>query len=246
MFVNKIASAANTSFKGYQYVRNNVGDTIMRFNYPYNYIDENCNIQFFKLKRLPDYNYEVIEEPIATIPLHEGGVEVDLQSITNLDKNESFAYRYIRTDKATGKVISEGTDSGIMVHNAKSGSCFRVEPFENIDSKEFSFVSRTGTTPRVQGAGYLCYPDTQRVGVKYKSFDDPNTGEIYLDKTEQKDMESVNRNFSNKTGGNLAGMEYNIDYLAQNGYTIMPANPIAGADNKSSHHYWNKNNSQHR
>ena len=41
----------------------------------------------------------------------------------------------------------------------------------------------------------------QRVGIKYKDFNDPNTGEIYLDKNEQKEMEKVVRTFSNKTGG---------------------------------------------
>ena len=70
------------------------------------------------------------------------------------------------------------------------------------------------------------------------------TGEIYFDKEFQLENENVPRTFSNKSGGNLAGVESNIDYLASLGYKIQPANPIAGGDNKSSHHYWNKNNFQ--
>ena len=65
-----------------------------------------------------------------------------------------------------------------------------------------------------------------------------------FDKKEQLEKEGIPRTFSNKSGGNLAGVESNIDYLASLGYKIQPANPIAGGDNKSSHHYWNKNNFQ--
>ena len=97
---------------------------------------------------------------------------------------------------------------------------------------------------RKSGASYLAYPDSQRVGVSYAGFDAENTGEIIIDKDLRKEIEGIKRTFSNKTGGNLAGLEYNLDYLAKNGYKIQFANPIAGGDNKSSHRYWNKNNFQ--
>ena len=224
MFINKIANFSKVGFKGYQHGVNNVGDAIMRFNYVYDYDTKNANVEIYKVKKNDNAyaGYEVLtDKPIATVKLQKGGTEVNLDSITGLDRDEAFAYR----------VVVEGqnptADTGIKVNNG-----------------EYTLVSRAGTTPVVQGASYLAYPDSQRVGVRYADFDSQNTGEIIVDKNAQKEMEGVIRNFSNKTGGNLAGLEYNLDYLAQNGYKVQFANPIAGGDNKSSHHYWNKNNFQ--
>ena len=244
MFVNKIGEVShNLGFKGYQHEINNVGDLVYRFNFPYDYENETCDVEFFRVISTGNNNYKLFETPVARVAIKEGGVDVDIQSITNFDKDAPFAYRYVKRNKQTGQT-SYITEAGIKINSGEAGKNFRLSPFDHISLPEYNFVSRSGTTPRVQGAGYLGYPDAQRVGVKYKDFNDPNTGEIYLDKNEQKEMEKVVRTFSNKTGGNIAGLEYNLDYLAQNGYKITPANPLAGGDNKASHHYWNKNNFQ--
>ena len=225
MFVNKIGNnVTNPGFKGYQHEINSVGDPIMRFNYVFDYETKNAHVEIFKVKRNNDVygGYEVIKDaPIARIKLEKGGTAVNLDDISGLDRGESFAYR-IAVDGE--KPVA---DSGVK-----------------IEKNAFTLVSMVGTTPRVQGAGYLVYPDSQRVGAKYRDFEHSNTGEIYFDKKEQLEKEGVPRTFSNKSGGNLAGVESNIDYLASLGYKIQPANPIAGGDNKSSHHYWNKNNFQ--
>lgn len=225
MFVNKIGSLNhNLGFKGYQHEVNNVGDAVMRFNYVFDYDTKKAHVEFFKVRK--DNNaeggYEVLKDkPIARVELQKGGTEINLDDITTLDREETFAYRIVVDGQ------NPTADTGIKINN-----------------NAFTLVSRKGTTPRVQGAGYLVYPDSQRVGAKYRDFDAPNTGEIYFDKEFQLENENVPRTFSNKSGGNLAGVESNIDYLASLGYKIQPANPIAGGDNKSSHHYWNKNNFQ--
>lgn len=245
MFIDKITSFTNTGFKGYQHGTNRVGDEIMRFNFPYNYQEEDCEIQFFKVIPQPNCEYRLIQTPIASAKLQEGGVDINIQNITNLDKNEPFAYRFVKKDKITGKIIGEYHDTGVLLGVKNGETKIRKNPpnGEIIDYPQYTLVTRHGTTPVVQGAGYLVYPDSQRVGVRYATFDEPNTGEIIVDKKAQKEMEGVKRSFSDKTGGNIAGLEYNLDYLAGR-YNVQPANPIAGADNKSGHHYWNKNNFQ--
>ena len=242
MFVNKIAGFSNLNFKGYQHVKNDFGKTVYRFNYPYDYDNEKCEIQFFKLEPQENFNYKLIEKPIASVELKKGGVEVDLDSITDLDKDAPFAYKVVRKDK-NNNIIATLADSGIKIYNADR-TRFRLKEDQAINTQEYSFVSRRGTTPRVHGAGYLAFPDSQRVGYKYFNFDDGNTGKIYLDENEQIEAEESMRTFSNKMGGNLAGLEYNLDYLASNGVKVLVTNPIAGGDNKSSHRYWNKNNFQ--
>ena len=265
VFINKISGVSNVGFKGYQHVKNDVGETVMKFNYPYDSNKETCEIQIFKVTPTEKYNYIIDEKSIATIPLKPEGVEVNLQNITNLAPEEPFAYKVVRKDKDTGKVVWEGPDTG--VHMRKSGDeyVFKVHqdkgfaPVEK-DGKvvsgkfvyggdpdeeyRYSLVTRKGTTPMVQGAAYLAMPDSLRPGMKYYDFDASNTGETYYDKEYQKKMEGVIKNFSNRYGGNLAGVKAQIPYLKQNKYKIMFLNPIANGDDVSAHGYWNKNNMQ--
>ncbi len=253
MFINKINGVSNLGFKGYQHVKNDVGEDIYRFNYPYDYAKEDCEVQIFRAVPNEKLNYTISETPIATIKLEPQGVNVNLQDITNLDKDAPFAYKIVRRNKADGSIIWEGPDTGMNMKAGKNGDyVFRTNvdkggdaDFEDrIAGYKYSLVARRGTTPRVQGAGYLVMPDGLKPGVMYRGFTDSNTGEIYYDKDYQKKMEGVIKTFANKLGGNIAGMQSMIPYLKQNGYTYMFSTPIANGDNVSSHRYWNKNNMQ--
>lgn len=70
MFVNKINSVPNIGFKGYQHVKNDLGETVMRFNFPFNSEKESCEIQIFSAAPTENYNYKLSAAPIATIPLN--------------------------------------------------------------------------------------------------------------------------------------------------------------------------------
>ena len=266
MFINKINSVSNVGFKGYNHVKNNVGETVMRFNYPYNYKDEDCEIQFFRATPNEKYNYIIDEKPIYTAALKPEGVDINLQDVTNLDKDEAFAYKIVRKSKKDGSIIWEGADTGTKVIRLDGNEYgFRLHQDVYWKDKEvtpdnkvipghytlagpavsdykYSLVTRKGTTPTVQGAAYLAIPDSFYPGWKYRGFDDENTGEIYYDAAYQKEMEGVKRNFSNKFGGGLAGLQAGIPYLKKNGYKVIFTTPTANGDNKSSHSYWNKNN----
>ena len=209
MFVNKINGVSNIGFKAYQHVKNNVGETIMRFNYPYDSDKENCEIHIYKAVPTEKYDYKLSEKPIAVINLKPEGVDVNLQDITSLDKDAPFAYKVVRKDKSTGNVIWEGADTGVkikpqngeyvnrvFVHNQEiveqkdsSGKVVNVyEDFtgDPISNYTHTLVSRKGTTPIVQGSGYLITPDSLMPGARYAGFDENNTGEILYDKDYQK------------------------------------------------------------
>ena len=265
MFINRINGVTNPGFKGYQHVKNETGETVMKFNYPYNYKEgEECEIQFFKATPTENYNYKIDEKPIYTLKMKPEGVNVNLQDVTNLDKDEAFAYRVIRKDK-NGNEIWSGPDTGVQVRKINDKEYgFRVhqdygwEMSQTKDGKTipayehladpndyaYTLVARNGTAPTVQGSAYLAIPDTFKPGMKYKGFDDPNTGEIYYDKDHQKNMEGVIRSFSNRFGGGIAGLQDGISYLKANGYKYLFTTPIANGDDKSGHGYWNKNNFQ--
>lgn len=262
MFVNKINSVQNIGFKGYQHVKNDLGETVMRFNFPFNSEKENCEIQIFSAAPTENYNYKLSAAPIATIPLKPEGVDVNLQDITNLDKDAPFAYKVVRKDKSTGKVVWEGADTGVkvkeqngeyvnrlQVHNvglveSKDGTKTLDYVGDSISNYTHTLVSRKGTTPIVQGAGYLITPDSLMPGAMYRGFTEENTGEIYYDKDFQNKMEGVIKNFSNIYGGSIAGAQKAIPYLKENGYKYMFSTPIANGSKGWSLGYWNKNNMQ--
>ena len=72
MFVSKINGLSNLGFKGYQHIKNDVGESIYKFNYPYNSDTENCEVQIFKVVKTDKLNHKVIETPIANIALKPG------------------------------------------------------------------------------------------------------------------------------------------------------------------------------
>ncbi len=267
MFVNKINGVSNVGFKAYQHVKNGVGETIMRFNYPYDSEKEDCEIHIYSATPTEKYDYKLSEKPIAVVNLKPEGVDVNLQDITNLDKDAPFAYKVVRKDKSTGKVVWEGADTGVKIkpqngeyvnrtyvhdhsiYEQKDSSGKVINVYEDytddpISNYTHTLVSRKGTTPIVQGAGYLITPDSLMPGARYRGFNEANTGEIDYDKDYQKKMEGVIKNFSNIYGGNIAGAQKLIPYLKNAGYKYVFSTPIANGSKGWSLGYWNKNNMQ--
>ena len=225
MFVNKINGISHIGFKGYQHVKNDVGETVMHFNYVYDYENEDCEIQIFRATPTDKYNHKISQTPAAVVQLKPEGVDVNLQELTNLDKDAPFAYKVVRKDKNTGKVIWEGADTGVKVKLQNGEYVNRVQVHDDLLADSISnythtLVSRKGTTPMVQGAGYLVSPDSLMPGAMYRGFTDENTGEISYDKDVQKKMEGIVKNFSNVFGGSAAGVQKAIPYLKEN-YKIL-------------------------
>ena len=267
MFVNKINGVSNIGFKAYQHAKNDFGESIMKFNYPYDSDKETCEVQIYSATLTDKYDYKLSEKPIAVINLKPEGVNVNLQEITNLDKDAPFAYKVVRKDKSTGKVIWEGADTGVKIkpqngeyvnrtyvhdqsiYTQKDSSGKVINVYEDfaddpISNYTHTLVSRKGTTPTVQGAGYLITPDSLMPGARFKNFNEENTGEIVYDKDYQKKMEGVIKNFSNIYGGNIAGAQKIIPYLKEAGYKYVFSTPIANGSKGWSLGYWNKNNMQ--
>ena len=243
VLINKINNIyQNQVFKGYQHKTNEVGDKVLKFNYPFDYKTQDAYIEIYKVKKNDNaYNgYEVVREkqidpqdeskvefvakPLKRISLNKekvqiepnkyefntDGIEVNLDDIPQLENDEAFAYRIFVNDRVM-------PETGMRIDD------------------NFILVSRAGTSPTVGGAACLMFPDSQRVGIEYYGFDSDKTGEIYIDKEKQEKMEKIDRTFSNKMGGNLAGIEYEIKNPANDIFKRFFLNPIVGGDNKSSH-----------
>ncbi len=115
---------------------------------------------------------------------------------------------------------------------------------KGFDTYNYTLVTRNGTTPLVQGIGHLAMPDTLMPAMKYKDFDDPNTGEIWEDKEYQKQIENSVKNPMRIYGGGMAGMEAMIPILKERGVKYFFMTPYANGSNVDSHGYTNKNNYQ--
>ena len=248
MLVNKISSVAqNVGFKGYQHTKNDVGETVMRFNYPYNPEEEDCKIQIFRVKNTDNYNYKVYETPIKEIYLKPEGVDVNIQELTNFDKDEAFAYNVVLIDKNTG-AVRKIADTGVKIKNI-NGTEFGFRVSDNfgddpVSNYKYTLVTRRGTTPMVQGAGYLIVPDSYMPGAKYKGFSDADTGKIEYNEQYQKEAENSIKHFSRVFGGSMAGMELMVPKIKEQGYKVLFTNPIANGSKGWSLGYWNKNNMQ--
>ena len=287
MFINKINGvSSNIGFMGYNHIKNDVGETIIKFNYPYAYNDgETCEIRIFKVTQTDKYNYKIDESSYVTIPLKPEGTVVNLQRDVNLDKDESFAYTVVRKDK-DNKIIWSGADTGVKmhqengeyvfrVHNDPGGAMAKTQPKDRhgnpiiikndagevIKDLEFGYgssaldgpaynewkytlVKQNGTTPFVQGPGYLAMPDTFIPGMRYKGFNEEGTGELIYDADYQKKMEGMIKTVSNMYGGNIAGLEAAVPDLKAIGIKKFFTTPLANGDNRTSHGYYNKNNFQ--
>lgn len=268
MFINKINGISQLGFKGYQHVKNDNGESVFKFNYPYDSEKEVCTIEIYKAVPNEKYNYQISENPIKTIELKPQGVDVNLNNIPELDRNDAFAYKVIRRNKVTGEVLYSGADTGVKMQKNGDEYVFQLkqdkasasvkgengreygyellrygdEDYEG--NFQYTLVSRKGTTPIIQGPAYLIMPDSYKPGYKYKGFGDEEVGSFYYDKEHQLKSENVIKSFSNRYGGSLAGIDASIPELAKKGYKRLFLTPVANGDDISSHSYWNKNNFQ--
>ena len=256
MFVNKISGVSNIGFKGIDYVKNNVGENLTVFNYPYDpETYAKCKLEIYKVKTTDRYNYKLSPSPIGIFELKPEGIALNLQNVANLDSGESFAYRYVLEDKNgnvttiadTGnKIKPQGEEYVNRIHLDKAWKDgAEIDDFgDSISNYTHTLVTRKGTIPVSGGAGYLIMPDSYIPEARFRGFNEENTGGIYIDKNIQNQQKGKQKTFATSYGGNIAGIIYGLHELTKNGIDTLFLTPIANGDNVSGHIYWNKNNNQ--
>ena len=183
MFVNRISNVSNIKFRGYQHLKNSVGDDVTRFNVPFDSDNETCQIAFYRVKTDSKYNHTIIPESKVLVDVPKEGAEVNVPKLLSLEKNEPYQYQIILTDdKGNQRCVA---DTGMQ---------------ERHGDEIYNHVSTRTTQPIVNGAACLIMPDSFNIGAKYRPFNDPNTGEIFYDSELQRSAEKKIRNFSNVFG----------------------------------------------
>ena len=203
----------NISFNGFQHSVGNAGEHLYKFNYPHDN-NQDVRIEFYRA------NSKQNEKPIKTIKLSETNT-VCFDEIPELKSGEAVKYKVF----VNGRAVA---DTGYYTGDRGSGNGYNM-------------IYRNGTNPLVQGQAILTVIDSHRPGASYADFASDKTGSIDYNIEKQKAAERVIRTFSNKGGGSLAGIQYDLPLLKSIGVKKVFMTPVWGGDNRSSSRYWNKN-----
>lgn len=216
-------------FKGYKHEYDNAGNSIFKFNYPFDSNSQKGVIEIYPVKENKNkhigYNndkndYTLLTQKPYTYELKEGGTYIDVNKIPESMNTDKFIYRISINNKPVA-------DTGLKVND-----------------NGYTLFTTKGTAPMIQGAACLTMPDSHRPGAYYASYTDANTGSVLYSIKKQKEAECTIKNTANKLGGSLAGIEYDIPKLKDMGFKTLFSTPIAGGDNVNYSAYWTKNNMQ--
>lgn len=225
----------NVNFEGYKPIKDNYGKRIYEFNYPYDESAYDCYLEVCSVGTDTQGNYYVIEgQPCLTssdgyYKLKPGKNIVDMGLEFNLREDQDFAYHYALTPKNADRSKPDVRPS------------YKIDAGDFIDSRAkgeheiYNIVTVNGPKTYTGGAMKLLMPDFYNPMWTYD-----NDGKI-IKNNHIGQLEGFTKTFSNKIGGNLAGIEKDVRDGKFDGYSRIISTPIFTDDDVSSHGYWNKN-----
>ena len=229
----------NVAFEGYKPTKSQYGDKEYEFNYVYDDSKYDCYLELFSVDQDSNNNYYVTDilkkydaNPYSSehgIKLQSGkATRVDLAADYDVAPDEAFAYHY--------KLYPKGTHGAPM---------YALDPGNKIDERSqkhtahdiYNVVSDRASTSTKGGSMKLIIPDNYNVIWKY---DDKNN--IKMKSPEEiTELMTSSKNFANKIGGSLAGIEKDLDDGKLDNFTRVITTPLFTDDSLSAHAYWNKN-----
>lgn len=215
------------TFNGFQHKKSDKGASEYEFNLPYdNNRYKSATVEIYSVVKNKDGYYQPGEIlGVKDMPIN--GVKVDLKKEYNLENNEPFAYRYRLVNETENKPI---TESGTIIFKKREN-----EPTDE-GTGHFNLVTQLGSKVSKGGAMYLLIPDSFNAGWVFDE-----KGIPVLDEKLRHEALRTTKTFSNKLGGNLAGVIEKIPYLKEQGYTRIVSTPMFTDDSLSAHGYWIKN-----
>lgn len=238
MKVNSINLGINNlSFKGFAPAKNERGYKTYEFNFPFDENNFDCYLELFNVEKDRDSNYR-ITDIIQGYDADENGLKmksgpnvVNLTEDYFIPEGMPFAYHYKLVSKNGGDP-SYHVDAGNVIDSTYKG------PHEI-----YNVVSQNGSNLSHGGSMKLVVLDNFKVGEVYNP-ELFSSNYIIRDEALIEKAKKANKNFSNKMGGTLAGLEKAIDEGKLDGYSSIISLPIFTDDSLSAHAYWNKNNMQ--
>lgn len=229
--------SSHVNFEGYKPVKDSYGDVIYEFNYPYDTTKYDCYLEVCKLG-IDDYkNYYIIEglknkeSKSGNYKLNPSGNKINLADTFGLRDKQPFAYHYV--------LIPKGQDR----NDRSITPIYKIDAGDYIDFRDggtkpheiYNVVAANGSKAYNIGAMKLLMPDFYNPAWTYDS-----NGKI-IENTRYPSLRNMSKNFANKVGGNIAGIEKDVRDGKFDGYAKIISTPLFTDDSLSSHGYWNKN-----
>ena len=227
---------SSVNFEGYNTVKDNRGNVIYEFNYPCNSKAYDCYLEVCKVG-IDDYNNYFIIEGLKNLKSQDGylklspdGNKINMTSTFGLKERQPFAYHYVLVPKGTNR------------NEQNVQPIYKIDAGDYIDfttpqkpHEIYNIVAAKGPASHSAGAMKLLMPDFYNPAWIYD-----DKGEI-VSNPKYKESRDIVKNFANKIGGTLAGIEKDVRDGKFDGYAKIISTPFFTDDSLSSHAYWNKN-----
>lgn len=244
--IDKQSSARNVNFKGYETEKNKIGGFQYTFNFPYDsskyygYV-ELCAVKKDKygnysiISGLPNKNIDVSnvspdkkQEVAMALPLESGKTTVNLSNDYGLGEKSSFGYHF--------KLVPK--NGGIPIYQVDAGDVMDFTHYTHSDNgfaHDLYNIVVPGSEGSDVGSAILLIPDSYNAMCAYDKDGKVVPNVKYLEATK------AVKNFSNKMGGSLAGIENDLDAGKFDNYTKIVSTPLFTDDSLTPHTYWNIN-----
>ena len=229
----------NINFQGYKPTKSQYGDKEHEFNFVYDDSKYDCYLELYSVAKDVNNNYYVTDilkryddNPYNNelgVKLQSGkATKVNLSADYDVAPDEAFAYHYKLYPKGPHRDPIYATDPGNKIDERGQ----KHTPYDI-----YNIVSDKASTSSKGGAMKLIIPDNYNVVWKYD-----NTNKIVKKSDEEiKSLLTSSKNFANKIGGSLAGIEKDNDDGKLDNFTRNVTTPLFTDDSVSAHAYWNKN-----
>lgn len=226
----------NVHFEGYKPVKTNEGKVEYEFNFPFDSQKDDCYLEVYNVYKDKKGNYfvtDIRKNKVGKTPyikLNPKGTKVDLSANFGLRDDQDFGYHYVIVPKGSNR------------NSRDTKPRYRTDAGDYIDSREnnsphdiYNIVTRNKGFSTKGGAMKLVMPDFYNAMWTYN-----DDGNIVKNKNYDKKAKS-SKTFSNKMGGNLAGIEKDVIDGKFKGYSRIISTPIFTDDSLTPHAYWNTN-----
>lgn len=240
--LNQPRIRTNVNFEGYKPTKSEYGDREYEFNYVYDDSKYDCYLELFSVAKDENNNYRVTGlldnvDNIYNTNDREKGVKlesgratrVNLGADYNIAPDEAFAYHY--------KLYPKNNPTGAPTYKIDPGNSINDAQSSGKAYEIYNVVSDKASTVSNGGAMKLIIPDNYNVIWKY----DENNKIVKKSTEEIQDLKTSSKNFANKIGGSLAGIEKDLDDGKLDNFTRIVTTPLFTDDSVSAHAYWNKN-----
>ena len=233
----------NVKFEGYKPVKSEYGDKEYEFNYVYDDSKYDCYLELYSVKKDANNNYSIVKilDKLDSIrdenPNKERGIKLESGKATKIDlagdfdiaPDEPFAYHY--------KLYPKDNHSAPPMYVLDPGNMINPSVNTHNAYDVYNIVTDRASTVSKGGAMKLIVPDCHNVIWKYD-----NKNNIVMKSPEEiVNLLSSSKNFANKIGGSLAGIERSLEEGELDNFTRIITLPLFTDDSLTAHAYWNKN-----